>query len=139
MNQLLDELTENFSELITEKGIELKKEYRSTLVVNMNPALAEILLTNLISNAIKHNLHEGKINIMILECELVISNTGYPLNLRPEELFRRFSKDSSKPESLGLGLAIVRKIADTNNIIVDYTCKNDIHTLRVLFDKKYRD
>jgi signal transduction histidine kinase len=139
MNKLLDDLLDNFSEMISEKSIELSKDYRCDLFVKMNPALAEILLTNLISNAIKHNLRKGKINILISECELSINNTGPPLNSKPEDLFQRFSKNSSKPDSLGLGLAIVKKITDTNNIRVDYTCKNDIHTLRVIFDKKNRD
>jgi signal transduction histidine kinase len=139
MNKLLDDLLDNFSEMTSEKNIELTKEYRCELFVKMNPALAEILLTNLVSNAIKHNLPEGRINIRVSECELMISNTGHPLNSNPDDLFHRFSKDGSKPDSLGLGLAIVKKIADTNNIKVYYTCRNNIHTLRVLFDKRKGD
>ena len=42
----------------------------------MNPALADIMISNLISNAIKHNLDNGTINIELNENELRVSNSG---------------------------------------------------------------
>ena len=132
-NKLMDRLLEYFSELITEKGIEVKKEYDFELIVDFNTTLAEILLNNLISNAIKHNLHNGSIFIKTSQSELLISNTGHPLQSNPADLFQRFHKEKSDSDSLGLGLAIVKKIADTNNLYVDYAYSHGIHTLQLKF------
>ncbi len=136
INFLLDKLLENFAELISEKGISVTKEYQNELDVDINPTLADILLTNLLSNSIKHNLNNGEIIIKIRKSELYISNTGKELCINPDELFQRFSKDKSKPDSLGLGLAIVKKIVDTNNLFIEYSYADRYHTLQVFFYKK---
>ncbi|MEI6852771.1 MAG: HAMP domain-containing sensor histidine kinase, partial [Bacteroidota bacterium] len=134
VNQSLDKLLENFTELIHEKGIEVSKEYKNQLIVTINPMLVEILLTNLLSNAIKHNLSSGKIIINIVGRELIIINTGKDLDNEPDELFGRFIKDKSKPDSLGLGLSIVKKIVETNKMRIDYSFDKGYHILHVFFD-----
>jgi signal transduction histidine kinase len=136
VNHLLDKLLENFAELIHEKGIHISKEYQDELIVEINPALSEILLTNLLSNSIKHNLPDGRIIITIAGSELIISNTGKDLDSNPDELFERFIKDKSKADSLGLGLSIVKKIVDTNEMVIDYLYDKGYHTLQVFFNRK---
>ena len=133
MNHSLELLLNNFSELIIEKGIEITKDYQSELIVEMNPTLVDILLNNLLSNAIRHNFSNGKINIKISKSVLQISNTGLTLNSTPDLLFQRFSKDKPQSDSLGLGLAIVKKIADTNNIHIEYTFSDGYHGLILHF------
>ncbi len=133
LNQSLEQLLKNFSELITEKGITITKDYQNELFLEMNPTLVDVLLNNLVSNAIRHNIIDGKINITISGKQLIISNTGAPLNVSPEILFQRFSKDKPQSDSLGLGLAIVKKIADTNLIHINYTFSNGLHNLELDF------
>ena len=42
----------------------------------MNQALAEVLIVNLISNSVKHNIQNGNINITLDNKHLSISNNG---------------------------------------------------------------
>ncbi len=136
INVVLDILLENFTELISEKGIVVTKEYQDDCIIEMNPTLADILLSNLLNNAIKHNLQNGTISIKITKSILIISNSGNKLTTNTDELFQRFMKDKSKPDSLGLGLAIVKKIVDTNNLLIDYSYHDGFHTIEINFNSK---
>lgn len=122
-----------YEELITAKQISLTKNLDNTVLVLMNEALAEILISNLITNAIKHNIENGYINVALNSGGLIISNTGTVLNSNPVELFERFKKDKVNSESLGLGLSIVKKICEQYNFITDYAFKNEWHILTIRF------
>jgi signal transduction histidine kinase len=85
-----------------------------------DPALLERLAANLVSNAIRHNVYGGRIELATYtrseRAILVVANTG-PLvpNGDLERLFQPFERFSSTPRSsgdgVGLGLAIVEAIA----------------------------
>jgi len=92
-----------------------------------DPALLERLAANLISNAIRHNVTGGRIEIATrTEAEhavLSVANTGrlIPTDELPR-LFQPFQRLSSQPRGcahgVGLGLAIVQAIADAHDAIV---------------------
>src|SRR5947209_9729918 len=82
--------------------------------------LAEILLSNLISNAIRHNYPGGEIIINLTGDCLTIKNTGHNEPLPEEKIFTRFHK-SSGSEGSGLGLTISRQICENFNFLLDYT------------------
>ncbi len=94
-----------------------------------------ILITNLLQNAIRHNIASGEINIILNEQSLLISNSGEPLAVNPNELFDRFKKGNQSKQSLGLGLAIVKKICEVNNFTIDYTFKQNRHQIQIIFKK----
>ena len=124
---------DNYEELITAKQITLTKNIDTAFEVLMNETMAEVLISNLITNAIKHNMEHGFINISLHEKQLTIENTGTSLQCKPEELFERFKKDEPQSESLGLGLSIVKKIGEQYNLKVMYSCIDRLHTLTVQF------
>ncbi|MBK8713019.1 MAG: HAMP domain-containing histidine kinase [Niastella sp.] len=123
----------NYEELIAAKQITLTQNISETPPVLMNETLAGVLITNLITNAIKHNIDHGSIEVVLKENRLSVSNSGSELSCRPEELFERFKKDTHQTESLGLGLSIVKKICEQYNFKVSYSFINGIHTLSILF------
>ena len=90
-------------------------------------------MSNLITNAIKHNIEGGMIDISLTKKSLIISNSGRPLTIPPEELFERFKKDRIDTDSLGLGLSIVRKITDQYSFSVSYTYMPPSHIIMVQF------
>jgi signal transduction histidine kinase len=90
------------------------------LNVHCSKPLLEILLTNLIHNAIRHNTAGGKVDVTIEERALCISNSGPPLQMSTEKMFERFSKETANAQSTGLGLAIVKKICDTCHFGLTY-------------------
>jgi len=129
INTALDRHLENLEELIQINNISITKEYLDKIRVTMNPFLADILLENLITNAIRHNVTGGSIIIRTEMEGLTISNTGAEPSGDPGTLFQRFVKVNKKSNSLGLGLSIVKGISDTYRFIIDYTFVNPMHRI----------
>ena len=129
INTALDRHLENLEELIQINNISITKEYLDKIRVTMNPFLADILLENLITNAIRHNVTGGSIIIRTEMEGLTISNTGAEPSGDPGTLFQRFVKVNKKSISLGLGLSIVKGISDTYRFIIDYTFVNPMHRI----------
>jgi K+-sensing histidine kinase KdpD len=96
-----------------------------------------MLVSNLLKNAIKHNIPQGKIEIELNRQKFVVRNTGKPLQNTPHHLFERFQKDNPASESLGLGLAIVKKICEINHLSIQYQCENNWHQIEVHFAKTH--
>jgi signal transduction histidine kinase len=92
-----------------------------------DPDLLERLAANLLSNAIRHNITGGRIEIATRaeggHALLSVANTGrlIPADELPR-LFQPFQRLSSQPQGcahgVGLGLAIVQAIADPHDAIV---------------------
>ena len=133
----LSELVNKELELVTER-LELHKittviDLEENLTVDMNAYLAEVLVRNLIANAIKHNDDGGAIKIKLDSEKLMILNTGPAPTIEPERLFERFSKANPASSSLGLGLSIVKSICDFFNFKVTYTYSKRWHIIEVEF------
>jgi signal transduction histidine kinase len=133
ISMIISQYLENFEELAEAKNILIDKNIEGNEKVNMNESLAAILISNIISNAIKHNHDNGTIEIKLLEKEFTVSNTGEVPLKQTTQLFERFQKDSSSGDSLGLGLAIVKKICDIYGFSVTYIYEKKRHTIKVIF------
>jgi signal transduction histidine kinase len=128
--QLLDQ----YQDSIAAKNITVTKDLSSQLV-KANPVLIEVLLTNLLSNAIRHNLPDGSIHLILQANQLRVINTGKPLPISQEKVFERFQKDPANAKSYGLGLAIVKKICDLNSFPISYTGESGLHQVTITFEK----
>jgi signal transduction histidine kinase len=133
LERLIESKLEIFEDFIEGKNISIYKEVKKVPQINMNPELADILLTNLIKNAIKHNISNGNINISIDTNCIEIKNTGNKLKFDPNILFGRFSKASQKGESLGVGLSIAKKICDYYGFKISYNFIGQIHKITLEF------
>ena len=131
LTQLTEDKLQDFEDIITHRKIEIKRNWNNHFAKKMSPILADILLTNLINNAIRHNHEFGKIEISGGAHYLQISNTGTELKSDPARLFERFKKESAKTESVGLGLAIVKQICDNSGLIVSYDYHDSIHLISI--------
>ena len=129
--QLLDKTMEHFGEMLDHRGISVSKSYQHPVMLKMNNALAEIFITNLVSNAIRHNVGQGRIEVIVQRGSFTIANTGHPLKTDPSALFERFRKSENNPDSIGLGLSIVQKIADLYQFKVNYLYHDGMHTLKI--------
>ncbi len=132
-SEVMNECVENFEELASIKNISIEKKFPENVFVEMNDSLAEILASNIILNAIKHNVHNGNIKIDLSEKSMSVSNTGNEPNENTGDFFQRFKKSSSSGDSIGLGLAIVKSICDTYAFAVSYSYKEGIHIIEVDF------
>jgi two-component system, OmpR family, sensor histidine kinase QseC len=103
------------SPLALEKGIELELLAESSVFIEGNPQLINILLSNLISNAIKFTPESGSVIVHVANVtngiSLSVEDTGPGI---PEEkkawVFERLNK-GSKGGGSGLGLSIVKEIS----------------------------
>ncbi len=123
----------NFSDFITSKNLIVETKFADKISINANRSLINILLSNLISNAIKHNFDNGKVSIELKNNELTISNTGKISNIDTEKYFERFYKEPTSSDSIGLGLTIVKKICDLYNYKIKYNLDNGLHNLNLFF------
>lgn len=133
LKQIIEQNLDNYREIMQLKNISVQMNGENPAVISINEVLAEILISNLISNAVRYNIDGGFIKCTIAEGYIIISNTGVPLKTDPELLFRRFHKNGDNPQSVGLGLSIVRKIADTYRMRINYRCTGNIHELILSF------
>jgi signal transduction histidine kinase len=105
----------------------------NSLYVKFNPILLDILVSNLLKNALTHNETGGKIIIELENNKFTIKNSGAPLKLDANDIFKRFVKDNTNKNNSGLGLEIVRKICDYYGIAVNYSYENQLHCFVVDF------
>ena len=136
LSAVVQKSIDNFRELADLKDIKIEKNIKNNVTVEMNDSLADILISNIILNAIKHNSPGGDIKIVLNENAMVVSNTGNVPKLKTSELFERFKKDSSSPESLGLGLSIVKTIGETYGFELSYNYTDSMHVLQTTFAQK---
>ncbi|MBB3187576.1 sensor histidine kinase [Microbacter margulisiae] len=116
--EIIERKLKEFEPLIHAKKIAVEWKEKTSCYWQINPYLAEILISNLLSNALNHNTPKGSISIRITKHELAICNTGVKSPLNDETIFNRFVKGDSK--SHGLGLAIVKQICETHNATIHY-------------------
>jgi signal transduction histidine kinase len=105
----------------------------STVTVPVNRVLIDVMLSNLIKNAIEHNQPEGHITISLSKNRLTIENTGPALTVPPHELFERFKKGSHQTKTTGLGLALVKQICNLYQFTVTYHYSGNRHRVMVVF------
>jgi len=131
---LLDEHLEMFQELISLRELKVERTYsEQELVLTMDKGLADILITNLLKNAIVHNAEGGAIRCRVDAQKLEIANNGPALSFKQEELFRRFVRDTTKTGNFGLGLSLVKKICDHYGFDISYEYTGQMHFFRIFF------
>lgn len=124
---------ENFDEILKAKKIVPQCNFSNPITVMADPGLINIMLLNLLKNAIYHNIHAGKLDVTVSDNVLNIRNTGKNPEMDGEELFKRFVKTSERADSLGLGLAIVKKISDYYQYAISYSFTDDLHCISIRF------
>lgn len=132
ISQVVKDKIELYDDLIKMKKIRLSTSLIS-VKISFHPDLADILISNLLINAIKYCPEEGEINIISNENSLVFSNSGEKLISNGEQLFKRFYKDNMDSESTGLGLAIVESISKMHNYKLSYNFVSNLHQFKIGF------
>jgi signal transduction histidine kinase len=133
LSVIINDLIENYNDLISLKKLKLEMNVHSELTVQMHPALCEIMISNLLLNAIKHNDIGGSIAIILNSDTFTIANTGKCLEISEDEIFMRFKKNNPASESLGLGLAIVKEITTHYHYTINYTYSEIQHFFTIHF------
>lgn len=109
-NVLIKELVQSYEDFIEFKKVDVNIIEKGTFEAAFNHDLADILLSNLLKNAVKYNNEEGMLNIIIENDRITFQNSGTSNSLDKSRIFNRFYKQASDHSSTGLGLSIIKTI-----------------------------
>lgn len=124
LTEICSQLLNEYSPLFETRGISVSTEFKEPFRILIDRGLASILISNLLSNALKHGDPNSKIEIIITgENMIVINKTSNQIDM--SKLFDRFHKQNLTSDSLGLGLSISKKIADIAGLSIDLSSNND--------------
>ncbi|EAI3905016.1 HAMP domain-containing histidine kinase [Campylobacter lari] len=125
LKELLEQRLEYFDTLISQKNLIIEKEL---LEQNFyaNKEEMQILLDNLLSNAIKYTNTNKKIFICLKEKTLSIKDEGQGMSTKEiTQIFTRYKRFNQDQGGFGIGLNLVKQIADKNNINIKVLSKKD--------------
>lgn len=136
----IDAVVENalaqLDDAMRQKRIALTVNRLSSVVVMADKTLMELLVNNLIYNAVRHTSPHGHIAVEIFDDTFCVKNTAQDGALNAEKLFRRFQKQTDDADSIGIGLEICKKICDFYDFIILYSFENKHHVFSVRFSRK---
>jgi two-component system sensor histidine kinase QseC len=124
-NTIVQEVIAQLSAMAHEKNIQLKfKETKENIMINGNSAALHILVRNVIDNAIRYTPEQSQVKIRLEVAKENVSfvvadnGPGIPAEFR-ERIFERFFRvlGTQSPGS-GLGLSIVKQIADLHKATI---------------------
>ena len=129
--ELIDNELEIYKEIYAGKEITCSTQLPAQFIAAMDESLATTLVTNLLKNAFLYTTQGGTIRISMDKEILTVENSGTePLDAT--RLFDRFYTGGANG-STGLGLALVKSIAEFYKFNLDYTYKGGMHCFTVKF------
>jgi signal transduction histidine kinase len=143
--ELVEDILSDIGERAVIRNISLENRVDPQVIITgINRSLIRILIFNLVSNAIKYNYEGGTVTIRntMIDSGLVVEVADNGMGIKPDQVpyifdrFRRLRTDSS--EGFGLGLSIVKTIADFHGISVDVaSVEGSGSVFRVIFPLNY--
>ena len=118
MQRLIARLSPEFSRQAAHKGLRFESDSCQAMV-RSDPNLLSEIIQNLVSNAIRYT-DQGSVTLRCVQtdgrCSVEVQDTGVGIESdQLEEIFKEFHQvktPGSNKEGFGLGLAIVRRLAD---------------------------
>jgi signal transduction histidine kinase len=132
LSELLQQTLNMFSGFSEDKHLVTEKAIMPEVFVEGNLVLVEIVLNNLINNAIRYSPANGIINLQLNKNSFIISNEGTTA-LNQEQLFKRFGTTSPHTPGTGLGLALVKQVCHRYSWHISYRFSEPLHVFMVSF------
>lgn len=132
MKERVEDKVAQLQELWQNKKI-ITSTTASDTIVRMNSELADILLNNLFSNAVRHTPVGGQLLVNLDAAQLTVSNTAANGPLDESRLFNRFYKGGQSSDQHGLGLSIVKQICDVSGFRIAYRFSDQWHQFIIGF------
>ncbi|MGF7024312.1 sensor histidine kinase [Sphingobacterium sp. HSC-15S19] len=130
-NTLVLNIVTEFEAIAEFKQIKINVVQEDQLSVQMDSALANIVVSNLLRNALFHNRLGGEVSIHITNKGLTVSNTSTHAALDAKLVFTRFYRSDAASKGTGLGLAIVQAICHLYGFVIVYRYENNQHSFQL--------
>ena len=122
LNQTISNQLKYFEVLAEKKGIELSCEIEKIEYKIIENDFIR-LFNNIVSNAIKYNNPQGKVEISLKNNTLIVKDTGIGIEEQKiNDIFNRYYRATKEQGGFGIGLNIVQ------NICLKYDIKYNIHS-----------
>ncbi|MFV0522455.1 MAG: histidine kinase dimerization/phospho-acceptor domain-containing protein [Mangrovibacterium sp.] len=136
INKRIFQIRTELQEYIHFKNINFMVLEEETVSQKMDVILVDVLFGNLIRNAIFHNKENGIVELSLTKNSFVICNTGNEVSLNEDNIFNRFQKSDASTKGSGLGLSIVKAIADAYHMKVSYCFCKGKHWFKIIFNNE---
>ncbi len=113
-------------DFLDDKQLQVQLSITRPVELSVNKTLLEILLTNLLMNAIRYSEPGSVIQVSLDEHALVMANPGRGA-LDTQRLFRRFGLSAPHSSGTGLGLAIIHEVCQLYGWKESYRYENGHH------------
>ena len=130
-NDLVKQVISEFEDFTAHQQVEIVFSEAKVIDGPGNKDLAEILISNLIRNALFHSSAGTTIEVRICPNEIKIKNPG-KIALEERTIFSRF-KGTEKAQSSGLGLAISKAIVEKLDLHLEYNFSSHKHIFSIHF------
>jgi signal transduction histidine kinase len=130
LNQSVQYCIHRLSDYAADKGIVINLDEKNKYFVCADPALLDIILENLFSNALKYSNESKQIDVLLNESEdeVTCSIKDYGIGMNPEQIKRVFDRfyrseeaRSTEAGGHGIGMAIVKRLSELQKIKLNYS------------------
>lgn len=134
---ILDQIT-RFSDKIATKKIRMNTNFTSEFYINSDSYLVSIIISNLISNAIKYTNNHGEISVILSQNNesllFTIIDNGIGISKNDlDKVFHSFyradSLNHSNIKGTGLGLSIVKRLCELLKISISIESELNVGTI----------
>ena len=138
LNALILDVLARFSQKINDKNIKIENSFADDFTIDSDNYLVSIIISNLVSNAIKYSNPNGKISIALWKennqiiCKIQDNGIGISseeLNKIGNRFYRSQSVLQTNTKGTGLGLSIVKRLTDLLNIDFKINSKLNVETI----------
>lgn len=118
-----------YKEIGSSRSVEICFDEKRKIPVKADPAMLDVILENLVSNSIKYSGESNniEIEIQVIGSETTCTVTDHGIGMKQEQLARIFDRfyrseeaRSSEIGGHGIGLAIVKRLADVQSIQIKF-------------------
>lgn len=129
-SSLVRDCTTQLEEHFHNKNIRLQIRIDNNITTEGNKTLCEMLINNLLLNAIRHSDPNSVVEIYVHKNGITVLNSGSTA-LDNTTIFNRFTRHSEEQSGSGLGLAIIQQICNRHNWTIHYTFQDGFHSFSV--------
>jgi signal transduction histidine kinase len=132
LDKIVQQKTAELADMMTSLHIDLQL-HLTPVRISCNHHLAEVIVNNLLNNALRYNREGGLIIVELTPQHITVSNTSLLPALEKDKISRRFYRHpETKAVGNGLGLSIVKQVCNVAGFTLHYDYQEGMHIFSIL-------